>query len=63
MTQLIKYVLMIILLSMATTLINVILDGDIFSLSSFIFGLIFWMIISLIGWTVVFIILYFKVKK
>ncbi|WP_220751198.1 hypothetical protein [Apilactobacillus xinyiensis] len=63
MTKFIKYVLMIILLSMATTLINVILDGDVFSLSSFIFGLIFWMIISLIGWTVVFIILYFKVKK
>ena len=59
---LIKYILSIIIFSIVTTLINVVLRGDITSVNSFVFGCIFWMIISLIGWTLVFGILYLKLN-
>jgi branched-subunit amino acid transport protein AzlD len=63
MKQFIKYIGMIISFSIITTLVNVVLTGDVTSLHSFVFGLIFWMILSILGWTIVFIFLYFEMDE
>lgn len=63
MKKIVKYFITIIFFSIATALINVVLTGDITSLDNFFFGLSFWMILSLVVWTIVFLFVYFKDKK